>query len=112
MIWRLSSRPEGTAFFTSVLRTNLYVLVLVLAVPAAIMLPKRLTSPDFLAKRTQQVVAEAAPGRTIDKPAWHFVAERRTGGWQPVCRGLVEWVDHADPKVLLARIQVFRQDLL
>jgi hypothetical protein len=40
-IWRLSSRPEGTEYFTSVLRTNLYVLVLVLAVPAALILPKR-----------------------------------------------------------------------
>jgi hypothetical protein len=26
-IWRLSSRPEGTGFFKSVLRTNLYVLL-------------------------------------------------------------------------------------
>jgi len=57
VIWRLSSRPEGTAFFTSVLRTNLYVLVLVMAVPAAIMLPKRLKSPDFLVRRLQPVVA-------------------------------------------------------
>ena len=51
VIWRLSSRPEGTAYFTSVLRTNLYVLVLVMAVPAVMMLPRRLKSPDFLAKR-------------------------------------------------------------
>ena len=51
VIWRLSSRPEDTGFFTSVLRTNLYVLVLVMAVPAVLILPKRLKSPDFLAKR-------------------------------------------------------------
>jgi len=51
VIWRLSSRPEGTAYFTSVLRTNLYVLVLVMAVPAVIILPRRLKSPDFLAKQ-------------------------------------------------------------
>ena len=51
VIWRLSSRPEGTAYFTSVLRTNLYALVLVILVPAAMILPRRLKSPDFLAKR-------------------------------------------------------------
>jgi hypothetical protein len=49
-IWRLSSRPAGRGFFASVLRTNLYVLILVMAVPAALILPKRLKSPDFLAK--------------------------------------------------------------
>lgn len=49
-VWRLSSRPEGPGFFGSVLRTNLYVLVLVIAIPAALILPKRLKSPDFLAK--------------------------------------------------------------
>jgi len=62
VIWRLSSRPEGKGFFTSVLRTNLYVLVLVMAVPAAIMLPKRLKNPHFLAHRSQQFVAH--PVRT------------------------------------------------
>jgi hypothetical protein len=62
VIWRLSSRPEDTQFFASVLRTNLYVLVLVMAVPAAIMLPKRLKSPDFLAKRpATQIVQAVAP---------------------------------------------------
>ena len=50
VIWRLSSRPEGTGFFASVLRTNLYVLVLLMAVPAVLILPKRLKSPDFLAR--------------------------------------------------------------
>lgn len=50
-IWRLSSRPAGRGFFPSVLRTNLYVLILVMAVPAALILPKRLKSPNFLAKR-------------------------------------------------------------
>jgi hypothetical protein len=50
VIWRLSSRPDGAEFFGSVLRTNLYVLILVMAVPAVLILPKRLKSPDFLAK--------------------------------------------------------------
>lgn len=57
VIWRLSSRPEGAEYFASVLRTNLYVLVLVMAVPAAVMLPKRLKSPDFLVKRLSPRVA-------------------------------------------------------
>lgn len=50
-IWRLSLRPAGWGFFASVLRTNLYVLVLVMLVPAVLILPKRLKSPDFLARR-------------------------------------------------------------
>ena len=58
VIWRLSSRPEGAGFFGSVLRTNLYILVLVMAVPAALILPKRLKSPDFLAKHPQTTVAQ------------------------------------------------------
>jgi hypothetical protein len=62
VVWRLSSRPEGKGFFTSVLRTNLYVLVLVMAVPAVIILPKRLKSPDFLAKRHRTPVAETSTG--------------------------------------------------
>jgi hypothetical protein len=59
-IWRLSSRPEGTEFFASVLRTNLYILVLVMAVPAVLILPKRLRSPDFLARRHNPVVSQTA----------------------------------------------------
>ena len=62
VIWRLSSRPEGKAFFVSVFRTNLYVLVLVMAVPAALLLPKRLKSPDFLAKRPNTTVAHRPVG--------------------------------------------------
>jgi len=58
-IWRLSSRPEHGGFFASVLRTNLYVLILVMAVPAARILPKRLKSPDFLAKRHIPVAGES-----------------------------------------------------
>jgi hypothetical protein len=62
VIWRLSSRPDGTEFFASVLRTNLYVLVLVMAIPAAMMLPKRLKSPDFLARHPDtQIVHAVAP---------------------------------------------------
>jgi hypothetical protein len=60
-IWRLSSRPEGTNFFVSTLRANLYVLILILAIPAALILPKRLKSPDFLAKRPTVLVVQASP---------------------------------------------------
>ncbi len=63
VIWRLSSRPEGAGFFGSVLRTNLYVLVLVMAIPAIIILPKRLKSPDFLAKRPTANIAQTAVPR-------------------------------------------------
>jgi len=58
-IWRLSSRPDGSGFFASVVRTNLYVLILVLAIPAVLILPKRLKSPDFLARHPNGVVARA-----------------------------------------------------
>jgi hypothetical protein len=58
VIWRLSSGPEGSGFFASVLRTNLYVLVLVMAVPAVLILPKRLKSPDFLAHRPNTAVGQ------------------------------------------------------
>ncbi len=66
VVWRLSSRPEGKEFFVSVLRTNLYVLVLVMAVPAALILPKRLKSPDFLAKRPSAAVAQASGRRASE----------------------------------------------
>jgi hypothetical protein len=59
-IWRLSSRPEGTGFFASVLRANLYVLLFVMAVPAVLILPKRLHSPDFLAHRHNAAVNQAS----------------------------------------------------
>jgi len=59
-IWRLSSRPVGTEYFTTVLRANLYVMVLVIAVPAVLILPKRLKSPDFLAKHTPAVAQTSA----------------------------------------------------
>ena len=58
VIWRLSSRPEGTGFFASVLRANLYVLLLVMTVPAVLILPKRLKSPDFIAKRHDTMVSQ------------------------------------------------------
>lgn len=60
VIWRLSSRPDSTGFFGSVLRTNLYVLVLVMAVPAALILPKRLKSPDFLAHKRNAIVQQTS----------------------------------------------------
>jgi len=60
VVWRLSSRPEGTAFFASVLRTNLYVLVLVLAVPAVIIFPRRLKSPDFLARSPNPAIVQTS----------------------------------------------------
>ena len=64
VIWRLSAWPEGRGFFASVLRTNLYVLVLVMAVPAVLILPKRLKSPDFLARRHNTAVTQTtAPSR-------------------------------------------------
>jgi len=63
VIWRLSSRPRGTGFFASVLRTNLYALILVMIVPAALTLPKRLKSPDFLA-RQPSIVTGRTSGRT------------------------------------------------
>jgi hypothetical protein len=56
VIWRLSSRPNGVGFFGSALRANLYVLLLVMAVPAALILPKRLKSPGFLVQRHNAVV--------------------------------------------------------
>jgi hypothetical protein len=58
VIWRLSSRPEGPGFFESALRANLYVLVLVMAIPAVLILPKRLKSPNFLAKRTEIAISQ------------------------------------------------------
>lgn len=62
-IWRLSSRPENTHYFPTVLRANLYVLVFVMAVPAFVMLPKRLKSPDFLAKRRESGIVEVSRPR-------------------------------------------------
>ncbi|ABF43757.1 hypothetical protein Acid345_4758 [Candidatus Koribacter versatilis Ellin345] len=63
-VWRVNSRPEGVSYFPSVLRTNLYVLILVLLVPAAINLPKRLHSPDFLTRRHATTTAQTiAPKR-------------------------------------------------
>lgn len=47
VIWRYS-RDRSIEYFEPVLRTNLYVLLLLMTVGAAIMLPKRLKSPDFL----------------------------------------------------------------
>lgn len=60
IIWRLSSRPKGAGFFPTVLRANLYVLVAVMAVPAILILPKRLKSPDFLAKHPTVTVAQSS----------------------------------------------------
>jgi hypothetical protein len=58
VIWRLSARPEGTGFFASALRANLYVLLFVMAVPAVLILPKRLRSPDFLVQKHNTVVSQ------------------------------------------------------
>ena len=60
VIWRLSSRPAGTAFFASALRANLYVLLFVMLVPAALIFPKRLHSPDFLVQRHHATVGQTA----------------------------------------------------
>lgn len=63
VIWRLSSRPDGTGFFAAALRANLYVLLLVMAVPAVLILPKRLKSPDFYAQRHHTVAIQATSSR-------------------------------------------------
>jgi hypothetical protein len=63
VIWRLSSRPESTGFFATVLRANLYVLLLVMAIPAVLILPKRLHSPDFLAHRHAAVTQASGSAR-------------------------------------------------
>ena len=60
VIWELSFRPEKEGFFGSVLRTNLYVLVLVMAVPAILILPKRLKSHDFLAQRQHKAIVQTS----------------------------------------------------
>jgi hypothetical protein len=65
-IWRLSSRPEGTGFFAPVLRANLYVLVFVMLVPAVLILPKRLKSPDFTAKDHTRGVSQTAVSYSPD----------------------------------------------
>jgi hypothetical protein len=65
-IWRLSSRPAGTGFFASVLRTNLYVLLFVMAVPAVLILPKRLRSPDFLAQRHNMAISQTTSSHLRD----------------------------------------------
>ena len=57
VIWRLSSRPDGTGFFASALRAN-HVLLLVMLVPAVLILPKRLNSPDFFAQRHNAVAIQ------------------------------------------------------
>ena len=62
VIWGLSSRPEGTGFFASVLRANIYVLVLVMAVPAVMILPKRLKSPDFTVQKHTSVASQTTAG--------------------------------------------------
>ena len=65
VIWRLSSRPEGTGFFAAALRANLYVLLLLMAIPAVLIFPKRLKSPDFYAQRHHTVVSQT----TISYPS-------------------------------------------
>ena len=60
IIWRLSARPDGRGFFESALRANLYVMVLLMAVPAALILPKRLKSPDFLAKHRGAEISQTS----------------------------------------------------
>jgi len=60
VIWRLSSRPGGRGFYPAVLRANLYVLLFVMAVPAVLILPKRLHSRDFLAQRHNTMSSHTA----------------------------------------------------
>jgi hypothetical protein len=63
VIWRLSSHPGGIGFFASALRANLYVLLLVMLVPAALILPKRVHSPDFFAQRHDAVASQTTNPR-------------------------------------------------
>src|SRR5258708_12444539 len=68
VIWRLSSRPEGAGFFGSVLRTNLYVLILVMAGPAGPLLLTKLKTPCFLPKRPQTPGPPPAPYPPTHRP--------------------------------------------
>lgn len=63
-IWRLSSRPENTNYFSAVLRANLYVLPFTMSVPAIVILPKRLKSPDFLAMRSKPGIVAVSQHRS------------------------------------------------
>jgi len=65
VIWRLSSRPDGTGFFASALRANLYVCLLLMLVPAVLILPKRLHSPGFLAQSHNSVASQTAASHLI-----------------------------------------------
>jgi len=60
VIWRLNSRPGGTGYFASALRANLYVLLFVMLVPAVLIFPKRLHSPDFIAKKHNAAASQTA----------------------------------------------------
>jgi len=55
--------PENTGFFATVLRANLYVLLLVMTIPAVLILPKRLHSPDFIAHRHAAVTQASVSAR-------------------------------------------------
>src|SRR5260370_41711809 len=61
VIWRLSSRPEGAGFFGSVLRTNLYVLILVMAVSAGALFPQRVKLAVLFAQTHQHAGARSCP---------------------------------------------------
>lgn len=63
MIWLLRARPAGTNYFRTVIRANIYVLLFIMLFAAILMLPKRLKSPDFLAKTRAQFSVIFAPAR-------------------------------------------------
>ena len=58
-IWRLTSRPEGTSYFPSTIRANLYTQLVVMTMLAVMILPSRLKSPNFLVKRHKVTVVAA-----------------------------------------------------
>jgi len=49
-VWSLNKKPQGLNYFSAALRANVYTQLVVLTILAILILPKRLKSPDFLAK--------------------------------------------------------------
>jgi hypothetical protein len=60
VVWRLSRLPQEQTFMVPVVRANLYVMLLIMLFGAAMMLPKRLKSPDFLVQSYRHIVASVS----------------------------------------------------
>jgi hypothetical protein len=58
-VWRVSRLPEEETFFAPVLRANIYVLLIIMVYAAAVVVPRRLSSPDFLVRLVRAIVAVA-----------------------------------------------------